>query len=61
MDSMIELAKANKFNGLEKPKQLYLHDDPFTIENDLLTPSMKTKRPVCAKYFRTQIDEMYSR
>jgi len=49
---MNQLATANKFNGLERCKKLYLHNDPFTIENDLLTPSMKFKRAVGAKVFR---------
>lgn len=32
---------------------------PFRIENDLLTPSMKLKRPQLAKHFQPQIDAMY--
>jgi len=36
-----------------------LTDDPFTVENDLLTPTMKIKRAVARKYFAKEIKEMY--
>ena len=38
---LLDLAAANKFNGLEKPKQLVLLREPFSVENDMLTPSFK--------------------
>jgi long-subunit acyl-CoA synthetase (AMP-forming) len=31
----------------------------FSIESDLLTPSMKLKRGVAAKYFKEQIKQLY--
>ena len=37
--SMNELATANKFNGLERVKKLYLHPEAFTELNGLMTPS----------------------
>lgn len=48
---MDKLAKANNFSGLEKIKKVHLTLDPFTIENDLLTPTMKLKRNIAKKYF----------
>jgi long-chain acyl-CoA synthetase len=33
--------------------------DPFTIENDLLTPTLKLKRPQAVKAYKAQIDQMY--
>lgn len=42
------LADENKFNSLERPKQLILTMDPFTVENEILTPTMKLKRNVAA-------------
>ena len=59
-DSLIVLANANKFNGLEKPKQIKLLKDPFSIENDILTPTMKMKRNVATKFFQKEIDELYN-
>lgn len=39
---------------------IYLHLDPFTAENDLLTPTFKTKRNVAAKTFEKQIKTLYA-
>lgn len=57
---MIKLANANKFNGLEKPKMIKLLKDPFTVESDILTPTMKLKRNVATKMFQEDIEKMYS-
>lgn len=45
-DDMMRLANENKFNSLEKPRQLTLLLDPWTVENDMLTPTSKLKRNV---------------
>jgi long-subunit acyl-CoA synthetase (AMP-forming) len=31
----------------------------FSIDNDILTPTMKLKRNVAAKYFKKEIAELY--
>ena len=59
-DDLCALANANKFNSLEKPKQITLLLDPFTTESDILTPTMKLKRNVAKKVFQEQIDSMYA-
>ena len=51
LDSINEVAKAKKFNSLEKPKEIYLTSDPFTVENDILTPTFKMKRNVGKKIY----------
>lgn len=48
---MLELAKKNKFTGLEKPRDLYITLDPFTVENNILTPTQKLKRNVGKEVF----------
>jgi len=55
----MKLATANKLNSLEKPKQITLLMDPFTIESDLLTPTMKLKRNIAKDKFKEQINKMY--
>ncbi len=35
--------------------------EPFSIENDLLTPTMKLKRPQAKKVFQEAIQQMYAR
>ncbi|CAF0885929.1 unnamed protein product [Rotaria sp. Silwood1] len=54
-----QLEKANSLKGFEMAKDIYLHPEQFSVENNLLTPTMKTKRPELAKYFEKEIDEMY--
>lgn len=41
-------------------KGIYLYTELFSVENGLLTPTMKAKRPELRNYFRSQIDELYS-
>ena len=41
-------------------KKVYLHPEPFSEKNDLMTPSQKLKRNVSAQKFRAQINEMYA-
>ena len=51
MDDMARLAKENKLSGLEKPKDIYLTLDAFSIENDQLTPTFKLKRNIAQKAY----------
>ncbi|KAK4216257.1 hypothetical protein QBC37DRAFT_97774 [Rhypophila decipiens] len=53
------IAKSHKFNSFEKVKNCYFDVEPFSIENELLTPTLKLKRPQAAKAFRAEIDRMY--
>lgn len=58
-EDVLKLAVANKFNSLEKPKQFHLMLDPFTVENDILTPTMKLKRNVAKDKFTSTIEALY--
>ncbi|KAK6441092.1 medium-chain fatty acid-CoA ligase faa2 [Oleoguttula sp. CCFEE 5521] len=58
-----ELAKVgrkSKFNSYEHVRAVRLLFEPFSIENELLTPTLKLKRPQTAKMYRKLIDEMYA-
>ncbi|KAL9103662.1 MAG: hypothetical protein Q9163_001321 [Psora crenata] len=55
-----KVGRANNFAGYERVRNFRLMVDPFTIENDLLTPTLKMKRPSTAKMYRKDIDELYS-
>ena len=54
-----QLEKSNSLKGFETVKDIYLHPEQFAVENNLLTPTMKSKRPELGKYFEKEIDEMY--
>lgn len=59
-DAMNEVGKENKLKGFEFVKAITLESEPFSVENDLLTPTFKPKRPQLKAYYQTQIDEMYA-
>ena len=51
--------KKAKFNSYEHVKAVRLLVEPFTIDNELLTPTLKLKRPQTARKYRGLLDEMY--
>jgi long-chain acyl-CoA synthetase len=55
-------AKAREFSltSLEKIKKVILTSTPFTVENDLITPTFKIKRAAAKKFFAPQIEKLYS-
>ena len=51
MNDMMRIASENNLNSLEKPKEIVLTLNQFTIENDILTPTFKLKRNIARKVF----------
>ncbi|XP_070109279.1 long-chain-fatty-acid--CoA ligase 1 isoform X5 [Equus przewalskii] len=60
LEDMVRLGKEAGLKAFEQVKGIALHPELFSIENGLLTPTMKAKRPELRNYFRPQIDELYS-
>ncbi|GFX93964.1 long-chain-fatty-acid--CoA ligase 1 [Trichonephila clavipes] len=60
LEELITLGRKSGLKSFEQVKDIYLHPRLFTIEDGLLTPTLKTKRLECRKYFKPQIDAMYS-
>jgi len=53
LESLNQLATENKFNSLERIKRVHLVTQEFIHENaDMITPSMKVKRNVAAKFYK---------
>lgn len=42
-----------------KVKNIYIHDEMFSIQNGLLTPTLKAKRPELKEFFKDKIEELY--
>ncbi|KAL8565051.1 hypothetical protein ACOMHN_003427 [Nucella lapillus] len=61
LENLAELGKKSGLSSLEIVKDLYVQPELFSVENGLLTPTFKAKRQELAKYFRPQIEEMYSK
>lgn len=59
LKEMTQLGKKGDLKGFEQVKDIHLHYELFTLENGLLTPTMKSKRPELQKYFQKEIEEMY--
>ncbi|XP_068914100.1 long-chain-fatty-acid--CoA ligase 5 isoform X2 [Tenebrio molitor] len=60
-DDMIAWGKEAGLKSFEQVKDIYLHPDPFSVQNGLLTPTLKSKRPQLKAYFKPQIEDMYSK
>jgi len=59
LDDMNRVGAENKISGLEKPKDIVLTLDAFSIENNILTPTFKLKRNIARDVYKTQIEAMY--
>jgi len=59
LDSIVSIAKKAGLMGFEIVKAIHLHGEPFSVENNLMTPTFKVKRFVARKTFAQQIDQMY--
>ncbi|RKF59210.1 Long chain acyl-CoA synthetase 7, peroxisomal [Golovinomyces cichoracearum] len=54
------VARKNKFNSFERIRNVWLEVEPFTIQNNLLTPTLKLKRSQTVKKYRDEIDALYA-
>ena len=59
LNEINELGSMRNLNSLEKPKEIFMSSEEFTVENDIMTPTFKLKRNVCKKVYQAQIDQLY--
>uniref|UniRef100_A0A8C2Q0R1 Arachidonate--CoA ligase n=1 Tax=Cyprinus carpio TaxID=7962 RepID=A0A8C2Q0R1_CYPCA len=60
LDDMVRLGKASGLHSFEQVKDIHIHKEMFSIQNGLLTPTLKAKRPELKEYFKTEIEQLYS-
>ncbi|XP_035308927.1 long-chain-fatty-acid--CoA ligase 6 isoform X2 [Cricetulus griseus] len=60
LDDMVRLGKESGLYSFEQVKAIHIHSDMFSVQNGLLTPTLKAKRPELREYFKKQIEELYS-
>ncbi|XP_045408358.1 long-chain-fatty-acid--CoA ligase 1 isoform X3 [Lemur catta] len=60
LEDMVRIGNDSGLKSFEQVKGIAIHPELFSISNGFLTPTMKAKRPELRKYFRSQIDELYS-
>ncbi|XP_068439860.1 long-chain-fatty-acid--CoA ligase 5 [Clinocottus analis] len=61
LSDMTKLGKEAGLKSFEQVKAVYLHPEQFTIENGLLTPTLKAKRAELKTVFQPQIDQLYAK
>uniref|UniRef100_A0A672PGY0 Arachidonate--CoA ligase n=1 Tax=Sinocyclocheilus grahami TaxID=75366 RepID=A0A672PGY0_SINGR len=60
LEDIVKLGKESGLKSFEQVKDIALHTEMFSIQNGLLTPTLKTKRADLRNCFRNLIDELYS-
>uniref|UniRef100_A0A671W501 Arachidonate--CoA ligase n=1 Tax=Sparus aurata TaxID=8175 RepID=A0A671W501_SPAAU len=60
LEDMVRLGKEAGLKSFEQVKAICIHTEMFSIENGLLTPTLKAKRNEMRQHFRSQIDELYA-
>lgn len=53
-------AEAGGLHGFEIPKAIHLDSDMFSVENGILTPTMKLKRQQAKEKYQKEIEAMYA-
>lgn len=61
MSDITDLGKKAGLKSFEQVKDIYLHPDVFSVQNGLLTPTLKSKRNHLKIYFKPQLEDMYSK
>uniref|UniRef100_A0A8C9YZZ9 Long-chain-fatty-acid--CoA ligase n=1 Tax=Sander lucioperca TaxID=283035 RepID=A0A8C9YZZ9_SANLU len=60
LKDLVHLGKASGLHSFEQVKNIYIHNEMFSIVNGLLTPTLKAKRPELKEFFKEKIDQLYS-
>jgi len=58
---MDQVGKKGGLKSFEMVRDIALSPTPWTVENELLTPTFKTKRPALKKLFGREISSMYAK
>jgi len=60
LSDMTKLGREGGLKSFEQVKALHLHPELFSVENGLLTPTLKAKRAELKALFQPRIDELYT-
>ena len=61
LSQLQQTGKDAKLKGFEMIRAVSISDEEFTVDNDLLTPTFKPKRPQLKKRFAAELDRMYQK
>ena len=66
LDDMLATGKGANLRGFELPKDIDFEctvndlNQGFRVDNELITPTLKLRRPQLLKFYQTKIDSMYA-
>uniref|UniRef100_A0A3Q1G4B8 Long-chain-fatty-acid--CoA ligase n=1 Tax=Acanthochromis polyacanthus TaxID=80966 RepID=A0A3Q1G4B8_9TELE len=60
LEDILSLGKEAGLKSFEQVRDIALHPEMFSVQNGLLTPTLKAKRAELRSHFREQIDELYA-
>lgn len=60
LEDILRLGKEAGLKSFEQVRDITLHPELFSVQNGLLTPTLKAKRAELRNHFREQIDAMYA-
>jgi len=55
-----DFGRENGLKGFEVIKSVHLDPEPFSVENGLLTPTQKAKRPMIKRKYEEKLKELYT-
>uniref|UniRef100_A0A8D3CNF1 Arachidonate--CoA ligase n=1 Tax=Scophthalmus maximus TaxID=52904 RepID=A0A8D3CNF1_SCOMX len=61
LEDILRLGKEAGLKSFEQVRDIALHPEMFSIQNGLLTPTLKAKRTELRSHFREQIDKLYAK
>ncbi|MFT7807704.1 long-chain-fatty-acid-CoA ligase 1 isoform X1 [Arapaima gigas] len=61
LEDILRLGKESGLKSFEQVKDIVLHPEMFSVQNGLLTPTLKAKRADLRGHFREQIDQLYAK
>ncbi|KAF3687720.1 Long-chain-fatty-acid--CoA ligase 1 [Channa argus] len=61
LEDILKLGKEAGLKSFEQVRDIALHPELFSVQNGLLTPTLKAKRAELRSHFRKQIDELYAK
>ncbi|XP_071034354.1 long-chain-fatty-acid--CoA ligase 5 isoform X3 [Parasteatoda tepidariorum] len=59
LSHLLKLGRKKDLNSLHQVGNVYLSPEPFSLENGLLTPTLKVKRSVARKMFESNFEKLY--
>ncbi|KAK7162004.1 hypothetical protein R3I94_004610 [Phoxinus phoxinus] len=61
LEDIIRLGKEAGLKSFEQVRDIALHVEMFSVQNGLLTPTLKAKRTELRSHFREQTDQLYAK